>query len=99
VKQLRNVRIRSEVTVKVWGIHVVSPEEEKERHNLFDQISDHTLSGVTYFSHATLCYCEVVGPGCCPVSVCVCPSVTNRYCIETTLEIEPWLPLTGPALL
>ena len=24
-------RICSEVTVKVWGIHVVSPEEEKER--------------------------------------------------------------------
>ena len=47
MKQLRNVRIRSEVTVKVWGINVVSPEEEKERHNLFDQISDHTLSGVT----------------------------------------------------
>jgi len=24
-------RICSEVTTKVWGIHVVSPEEEKER--------------------------------------------------------------------
>jgi len=24
-------RICSEVTVKVWGIHVLSPEEEKER--------------------------------------------------------------------
>jgi len=30
-KTEKQTLICSEVTVKVWGIHVVSPEEEKER--------------------------------------------------------------------
>jgi len=30
-KTKKQKQICSEVTVKVWGIHVVSPEEEKER--------------------------------------------------------------------